>query len=70
MRKTVAALVLGAGLAVAALPAAPASAYCIYLTEDPYAQCVDPPCLADLYAKADARTGGALPDRDGWACLE
>lgn len=68
MRKKIAAALLGAGLAVVVLPATPASASCWYIAEE--FDCVSPPCVADVYANLDAKLGDALPDRDGWACLE
>lgn len=67
MRKKIAALVLGAGVAAAMLPLSPASANCWYIEDF---GCVSPPCLADVYWNLDREAGGALPDQDGWGCLE
>lgn len=68
MRKKIAAIALGAGLAAAVLPLNAASASCWYIGEE--FGCVGPPCLAEVYWTADAKLGDALPDQDGWACLE
>ena len=68
MRTRLAAALAGVGIAVSLLPLNAASAQCWYLGEE--FGCVSPPCLAAVYAQADAELGDALPNQDGWACLE
>lgn len=66
MRKKIAAVLLGAGLAFPMLPMNAAQASCWYISPD--LPCWQPPCLADVYNKADAKLGDKLPD-EAFACM-
>ena len=66
MRTKIATALVGVGIAVSLLPVNAASASCWYITED--LDCVQPPCLADYYDKADAKLGDKLPD-DPFVCM-
>lgn len=66
MRRTIA-FVLGAGIAVALLPASPAAASCIWIDESTCVNlCID---VDSAYQRLDATLGDALPDRQFY-CLD